>query len=148
MKIIVAIDGEQSAQTALAHILKEKYTADTEIHLIHVVVPGFADVSVEGIPDNIAAECKEERSVLDHMARTLKESLDIDATAEILRGDAADAIAQACKQFGADEAIVSSHGRHGFARLWHGSVADEIVDAAPCTVVVLKMQQDGTLVAR
>jgi hypothetical protein len=34
-----------------------------------------------------------------------------------------------------------SHARHGFSRLWYGSVADEIVDAAPCAVLVLKMPQ-------
>ena len=76
------------------------------------------------------------------MARKLKESLNINATAEIFTGEeTAEVIAQACKQFGADEVIVPSHARHGFSRLWFGSVADEIVDAAPCTVVVLKMPQ-------
>lgn len=142
MKLVVAIDGEQSANTALAHILKEKYASDTQIHLIHVIVPGFADAPVAGFPDVVAQERKEEQVVLDHMARTLKESLNIDATADVLTGETAEVIAQACKQFGADEAIVPSHARHGFSRLWFGSVADEIVDAAPCTVVVLKMPQD------
>jgi len=148
MKIIVAIDGEESAQTALKHILDQKFSSDTEIHLIHVIVPGFADASVAGIPDVVALERQEEQGVLNKMANTLKESLNITATVDILTGDAADVIAKACKEFGADEAIVSSHGRHGFSRLWFGSVADEIVDAAPCTVVVLKMQHDGTLSAK
>jgi nucleotide-binding universal stress UspA family protein len=142
MKLVVAIDGEESAQSALAHILKTKYASDTEIHLIHVLVPGFADAPVEGIPDVVAEERNEEQAVLDHMAKMLKESLNIDVTAEILTGETAEVIAQACKQFGADEVIVPSHARHGFSRLWFGSVADEIVDAAPCTVVVLKMPKD------
>jgi nucleotide-binding universal stress UspA family protein len=142
MKLVVAIDGEESAQSALAHILKEKYVSETEIHLIHVLVPGFADAPVEGIPDVVAEEREEEQTVLDHMASTLKKSLNINATVEILKGETAEVIAQACKQFSADEVIVPSHARHGFSRLWFGSVADEIVDAAPCTVVVLKMPKD------
>ena len=141
MKLVVAIDGEESAKSALAHILTEKYAADTEIHLIHVIVPGFADAPVAGIPDVVAEERDEEQTVLDHMASTLKESLNIKATAEILSGETAEVIAQACKQFGADEVIVPSHARHGFSRLWFGSVAEEIVDAAPCSGVVLKMPQ-------
>jgi nucleotide-binding universal stress UspA family protein len=145
MKLVVAIDGEQSAKTALEHILKEKYAADTEIHLIHVIVPGFADAPVAGIPDVVGEERDEEQLVLDHMAGALKESLNINATAAVLKGETAEVIAQACKQFGADEVIVPSHARHGFSRLWFGSVADEIVDAAPCTVVVLKMPQDKSL---
>ena len=144
MKLVVAIDGKASAKSALEHILKEKYADDTQIHLIHVLVPGFADSPVEGIPDVVAEERKEEQQVLDHLARTIKESLNINATAEILAGQTtAEVIAQACKQFDADEVIVPSHARHGFSHLWFGSVADEIVDAAPCTVIVLKMPQDS-----
>jgi nucleotide-binding universal stress UspA family protein len=142
MKVVVAIDGAQSAKSALEYILKEKYSKDTEIHLIHVIVSGFADVKVEGIPDVIAEETKEEQVVLDQMADTLKELLHINITTDIVKGETAEVIAQACKQFGADQVIVPSHARHGFSRLWFGSVADEIVDAAPCTVVVLKMPQD------
>lgn len=142
MKLVVAIDGEQSAKTALAHILKGKYSGDTEIHLIHVIPPGFADVPVEGIPDVVAEERNEEQALLDHMAQTLKDRLNINATADVLTGDIAEVISQACKQFDADEAIVPSHARHGFSRLWSGSVAEEIVDAAPCSVLVLKMPQD------
>jgi nucleotide-binding universal stress UspA family protein len=144
MKLVVAIDGEQCAKSALAYILKEKYASDTQIHLIHVIVPSFADAPVAGIPDVVAQEREEEQTVLDDMARKLKESLNINATAGILIGETAHVIAQACKQFDADEVIVPSHARHGFSRLWFGSVADEIVDAAPCTVVVLKMPQDKT----
>jgi nucleotide-binding universal stress UspA family protein len=144
MKLVVAIDGGQSAKSALEHILKEKwqYTSDTQVHLVHVIVPGFADSPVAGIPDVVEQEKEEEQKVLDHMAAALKESLNIDATCEILEGEtAADVIAQACKKFDADEVIVPSHARHGFSRLWFGSVADEIVDAVDCTVIVLKMQE-------
>ncbi len=148
MKLVVAIDGEQSAQTALEHILKEKYASDTEMHLIHVIVPGFADAPNEGIPDVVAIEKKEEQAVLDNMARKLKESLNINASLEILEGETAQVISHACKQFDADEVIVPSHARHGFSRLWFGSVAEEIVGAAPCTVMVLKMPQDKAVSSR
>ncbi|CAN5513348.1 hypothetical protein BH10CYA1_BH10CYA1_53220 [soil metagenome] len=141
MKLVVAIDGQQSATTALEHIFNGKYSADTEIHLIHVIVPGFADVPVEGIPDVVQEERTEEQGVLDEMARALKEKLSATVTTDIMTGETATVIAEACKKIGADQVIVPSHARHGFSRLWFGSVADDIVDAAPCTVVVLKMPQ-------
>ena len=144
MKLVVAIDGEQCAKSALDYILKEKYSQDTEIHLIHVIVPGFADAMVEGIPDVVAEEREEEKAVLNQMTRTLKKSLYINVTTDIVTGETAEVIAQACRKFGADQVIVPSHARYGFSRLCFGSVADEIVDAAPCTVVVLKMPQDTT----
>lgn len=144
MKIVVAIDGKQSAKTALDHILGLKYEDGVEIHLVHVIVPGFADAPVAGIPDVVAEERAEEQAVLDDMARVLSERMKARVTSSILTGETADLIARVCKETGADEALVPSHARHGFSRLWFGSVADEIVDAAPCTVVVLKMPQDAS----
>ena len=142
MKLVIAIDGQQSAETAFDHISKEKYDAEAEIHLVHVLVPGFADAPVEGIPDVVAEERKEELAVLDNLAHSLKEKLQVTVvTTEVLRGEIADVIADACERFSADEVIVPSHARHGFSRIWFGSVADDIVDAAPCTVIVLKMPQ-------
>lgn len=145
MKLVVAIDGEESAKSALAHILKEKYASNTQVHLIHVIVPGFADVSVEGIPNPAAAERTEEQAVLNKMVASLKESLKINATAEVLTGETAEVIAQACEQFEADEVIVPSHHRHGFSRFWFGSIADDIVDVAPCTTIVLQMPKEKKL---
>ena len=139
MKLVVAIDGEQGANSALDYMVKEQYAGDTEVHLIHVLVDGFADVGVEGIPDRAAEEICEEQSVLKNMAQGLKDKLNIVASTEIVKGEVADVIARTCKQYGAEAVLVPSHARHGFSRLWFGSVADEIVDAAPCTVVVLKM---------
>ncbi len=143
MKLVVAIDGRQSAETALEHIVNAKYGAETQIHLVHVLVPGFADAPVDGIPDVVAKEKNEEEVVLDDMVRALKEKIGATATAAILSGEIAEVVAAECKQFGADEAIVPGHARHGFSRLWFGSIADEIVDAAPCTVVVLKMPHEN-----
>lgn len=145
MKLVVAIDDENSAKSALEYILKEKYAAETKIHLVHVLVPVFADAVVEGIPDVLGEDRKEAQVVLEQMERTLKASSHTNITTEIIPGEIAEVIAQVCKQFGADQVIVPSHARHGFSRLWFGSVADEIVDAAPCTVVVLKMPKDTTM---
>jgi nucleotide-binding universal stress UspA family protein len=142
MILVVAIDGAESAKSAFAHITQEKYDSSTQIHLVHVIVPGFADVAVEGIPDVVAQERSEEQAVLNQMVRNIKDSLSINATAEIRTGETADVIAKACEEYNADQCIVPSHARHGFSRLWFGSIADEIVDAAPCTVIVLKMPQD------
>jgi len=140
MKIVVAVDTEESAKSALDYILKEKYPSDTQIHLIHVIVPGFAEAHVAGIPDVVEEEETKEKKILGDMVVTIKQSLNIDATAKILTGETATLIAEECKQFGADLVVVPSHARHGFSRLWFGSVADEIADAAPCAVIILKME--------
>ena len=142
MILVVAIDGQESANTALDYILKANYSRDTAIHLVHVIVPGFADAPVEGIPDVVAEERKEEQTILQQMATTLKDKLGAAVTTDILSGETADVIAEVCKQRDADEVIVPSHARHGFSRFWFGSVADEIADEAPCSALILKMAQN------
>ena len=141
MKVIVAIDSEQSATTAVEHIQKRTYQEGTEILLVHVVVPGFADAPAEGIPDVVAQEWKDEQRVLDEPAETLRKQTGLEVSTDILSGETTDSLARLARVLPADEIIVPSHGRHGFERFWFGSVADDIVDSAPCTVVVLKMPQ-------
>ncbi len=142
MKLLVAIDGKDSAKTALEYIIKRNYDSSTQIHLLHVMVPGFADAPVEGIPDVVAIEKSEEQGVLNQLAKALETELNFTATTHLMSGETAEVVAEACKQFKADELIVPSHHRHGFSRLWFGSVADEIVDAADCTAIVLNIPEN------
>jgi len=139
MKVVVAIDSEQSAQVAMDYIAAGKYDKETQIKLVHVLVPGFADSHYEGIPDVVAEETDMELLLLAKTAKSLAAKTGAQISSAILSGEAADTIAKACRDFGADEVIVPSHARNGFSRLWFGSLADEIVDAAPCTTIVLKM---------
>ncbi|HEY9786817.1 MAG TPA: universal stress protein [Candidatus Obscuribacterales bacterium] len=141
MNVIVAIDSAQSAETALKFLKDCKYGPPDHIHLVHVIVPGFADAKVAGIPDVVAEERSTEQKLLDALSATIKNNLGAEVTTDILAGDVGSVIADVCRRFDADEVIVPSHARHGFSRLWFGSVADEIVDEAPCTVIVLKMPQ-------
>ncbi|MBY0548323.1 MAG: universal stress protein [Candidatus Obscuribacterales bacterium] len=142
MKVVVAIDGQQSADSVLQHVAERNYGPETQVHLIHVITPMFADTHVDGIPDVVADEKKEEKTVLDNLAKGLKDKLGITATSAILSGETASVIAEECKRLSADELIVPSHHRHGFSRLWFGSVADAIVDAAPCATLVLNLPQE------
>ena len=142
MKVVIAIDGQQSADSVLQHVVERNYGPETQVHLIHVIPPMFADTHVEGIPDVVADEKKEEETILDNLAKGLKEKLGITATTAILSGEVAPTVSEVCKSLNADELIVPSHHRHGFSRLWFGSVADALVDAVPCAALVLKMPQE------
>src|SRR5277367_2267361 len=108
MKLVVAIDGKESAKAALDFVFKGKYDSDTEIHLVHALVPGFADISVEGIPDVTKQARIEEQALLDEMTKAIKEKLSVQVTTDIVAGEVAPVIADACKKFDADEVIVPS----------------------------------------
>ena len=139
MRIVVAIDGLDSAKTALRFIRRRKYDSDLFVHLVHAVVPGFADVAAQGIPDVVRKEESASENLLQRVADELRKRHQATVTFEIATGEADNAIANACKNFGADEVILPSHLRHGFSKFWFGSVAEEIAAIAPCTALVLKM---------
>ena len=138
MKVVVAVDGSKSADAALEHILNSNYNSSTEFHLLHVVVPGFAEMAVAGIPDVVANEKAEEQIVLNGMESLLTEKLGARVSTQIVEGEVADTVTKVCNRINADEVIVPSHCRQGFSRFWLGSLAEEIVAAAPCSVLVLK----------
>ncbi|MGD9683713.1 MAG: universal stress protein, partial [Candidatus Obscuribacterales bacterium] len=60
----------------------------------------------------------------------------------VLPGSPAEAICQEARDVGADLIIMGSHGREGFSRLFLGSVAEDVLKQAPCSVAVIKELQD------
>lgn len=64
----------------------------------------------------------------------------VDATADVVRGDAVGAIIDAARRFQADLVIVGTHGRRGMEAFWAGSVAPRLVGrvAVPLLLVPVK----------
>jgi len=56
----------------------------------------------------------------------------------VRRGDPSHEIVEEAKSWGADLIVVGSHGRTGMQRLLLGSVAEQVVRHAPCSVEVVR----------
>jgi len=56
----------------------------------------------------------------------------------LLSGDPAAAVAELARHENADLIVMSSHGRSGFGRLLMGSIAEGVMRAAPCPVLIVK----------
>ena len=56
----------------------------------------------------------------------------------LLTGDLAPAIAELASREQVDLIVMSSHGRSGFGRLLMGSIAEGVMRAAPCPVLIVK----------
>jgi nucleotide-binding universal stress UspA family protein len=56
----------------------------------------------------------------------------------LLTGDTASAVAELARREGVDLIVMSSHGRSGFGRLLMGSVAEGVMRAAPCPILIVK----------
>jgi nucleotide-binding universal stress UspA family protein len=57
----------------------------------------------------------------------------------LVEGDTARAILQEAGEMNCDAIVMGTHGRTGLRRLILGSIAEEVVRKAPCSVVVVKM---------
>ena len=63
---------------------------------------------------------------------------DVDATARVATGYAAEEILDAAEKGGADMIIMGTHGRRGIDRILFGSVAEKVVKAAKCAVLTVR----------
>jgi nucleotide-binding universal stress UspA family protein len=75
------------------------------------------------------------------MRETMKRELErVGATGEtlVIDGSPASAIAEQAETLGAELIVVGTHGRTGFSRLALGSVAERVVRAAACSVLVVR----------
>ena len=62
----------------------------------------------------------------------------VDAVAEIDTGDPASRIIDYAADNAVDLIVMSTHGRTGLARWTHGSVANKVIQAAPCAVFTVR----------
>jgi nucleotide-binding universal stress UspA family protein len=62
----------------------------------------------------------------------------MDATGVILVGRPSEELVKLAEEKGANLIVMGTHGRAGFDRLLFGSVAHEVVRAAPCPVMTVR----------
>lgn len=115
-------------------------TPDTTVRVLHVVgtfVPPAAALldaggSLEGVREEVASRYQ---ALVESAAERLRRR-GITAEAVVKDGNPGKVIVNEAKDWGADVIVVGSHGHSGLERLLMGSVAQYVVDHAPCSVEV------------
>lgn len=146
MKILVATDGSKFGTAALEEACNlASHMPDTEVKVLtsyelpgpiaaepYISVPIYTQEIVDGL--STAAE-----SVLACARRTVVRNCPaVPVNTCEARGSAASAIVDEAVAWNADLIVVGSHG-HGFwGRTLLGSVSDEVVHHAPCSVMVVR----------
>jgi nucleotide-binding universal stress UspA family protein len=138
-KVLVPLDGSQLAECALPHVKKmarEGYVG--EIILLHVIdihpialVEGFDIATIQ--KSNF--DCS--RSYLDQLqAQFRKEGIEVKT--ELLKGSAAQEIAEYANQQGVDLIVIATHGYTGMKRLMFGSVALMVLHESHVPVLLIR----------
>jgi nucleotide-binding universal stress UspA family protein len=140
--ILVPLDGSPIAAQALDHAkLIGKATGATLLLL--GAVPDVTDL-ITGVGDTLPLwmeeHLQEEKDRLSAYLETVAQQYAASGGAvrtKVVNGRAAEEILHTCTDEKADLIIMASHGRSGLQRLWYGSVATKVVNAAPVPLLVI-----------
>jgi len=142
-KVVVAVHDEAMALSMVDFMEKHKWPLRTQVHLLHVIEPNPLKrpllLPEEAIVDLSKDEEAQAIELLNTLCRKLYRSVPgIRIKRYLRRGIAKTEITKLAARLRADFIIVGSHGRRGLERLLLGSVASDVVNAAPCSTVVLR----------
>jgi type II secretory ATPase GspE/PulE/Tfp pilus assembly ATPase PilB-like protein/nucleotide-binding universal stress UspA family protein len=133
-RILVPCDFSRYSDAAIKRASDLAMAAEAEIHLLHVV----AD------PPLLGGRAEPEADRLRHAREQLDKQLDPHVVVQLcvqraaVRGTPHREICRYAQQHDIDLIVMGTHGRTGFAHVAIGSVAERVVAAAPCPVLVIR----------
>ena len=143
MRALLAYDGSAGADEAVGLAAAMDWPSNSALRVVSVFEPLMTPIA--GSWDGGAAMAPEVDESMtayatDRMRAVLVrlDSPDRSVESKVLRGRVADAIIDDARDFRADVVIVGSRGHGTIASLLLGSVSSEVVDQAPCPVLVAR----------
>jgi len=140
--ILMPVDFSPHARLAAAHAAQLATTHDATLHLLHVLEePRFPSFYGAGSavmydePPDLEARAHE---ALDELASTITDGSGLRVQRHVATGKAGPAILETAESLGVDLIVIAGLGRTGLDRLLLGSVAQDVVQHAPCSVFVVK----------
>lgn len=139
-KILVPLDGSQTAEAVLVHAKALAYSEGAEIVLLSVAANPALEFAFED--PTLAAqivsdqEAKVKTYMVDAEAKLKGEGFKVSAI--VREGSVADTILDVAGEIGADVIAMSTHGRTGPARWLIGSVADRVVRNSKIPVMLIR----------
>lgn len=134
--VLVALDGSEIQERVIQSLEELQLQPTTKIVLAHVIpaidlsqeIASDRPQAVEGLP-----YLQVEKQLQSYQARLPGES-----TIEIVTGDPAEEIIRLANIYQADLIAIGSRGLTGVKRIIQGSVSSQVVENAPCSVMVVK----------
>ena len=112
-----------------------RYSAG-KIFLLHVVPMTLQHRGLSTTVDSHRSQGIGARARLEEIAIVHAEGTTYDLLTRL--GDPAQEILKAAKQLAADVIVMTTHGRTGFSRALHDSVAEDVIREAVCSVLVVR----------
>ncbi len=151
MKIILATDGTKYSDAAAEMLNKINIGDGDEVKIVSVVdlaVPLAVDVYGGYLPDTTELEKIAKENALKILgqaadrAKAILGSKRVTVTTEVLFGSPESRIVETAEETHAELIVMGSHGYKSWERLLLGSVSNSVVHHAPCSVMVVRMNDD------
>ncbi len=149
MRVLIAYDGSPGSDEAVALAAALNWPAGSELRLVAVVEPAWTHV---GPPPGIVPAPEVDAAIAGmHEERVASASRALAAaeretTGVVLYGRPATVLVDEAASFAADLVVAGSRGQGRIARLLLGSVSAELVDNAPCPVLVARTDRLNSVV--
>ena len=153
MRILLAVDGSHSSDRATELVSTFPLPPESVIHVVAVQQPfvdvlamSWASVGESGIGDETEEEqdARHLKEAIERAEITLKRP-DLTLEGFLVRGRPASAIVDEAGAMKADLVVLGSRGHGTIATMVLGSTASEVVDHAPCPVLVARSGTLGTV---
>jgi nucleotide-binding universal stress UspA family protein len=149
-KILHPTDFSECSKHALAHAVRMARRHDAVLHLLNVA-PGMGDDPVRtafslgaGEEADFETIAEQTRARMGELAEAAGTD-DLDVSFEHRRGIApGPVINDYASEQDIDLIVMGTHGRRGVGRFVLGSVAEEVVRQAPCSVMTVRADDTGT----
>jgi len=154
MRILLAVDGSAPAERAAALIASMSWTAGDRLRILSVA-PARGEVfgAIWGAPLPADADAIEADVIERHRGAVARAEEEIGATrgdlemaSAVLRGRPASVIVDQARASSTDLIVIGHRGLGAWESRLLGSVSAEVVDQAPCPVLVVRDDQLGPVV--
>ena len=143
MKILIAIDGSDFSQAALQSVIVRPWPPNTEVRVLNVVEPPslLMEREMAGYDPEFEAVWKalrEQAKALVTKAAEKVRGAKLNVLTALVEGDPKSQIIDAAHDWHADMIVLGSHGRKGLNRFLMGSVSQDVVRHAHCSVEIVR----------
>jgi len=153
--ILVPLDGTPFGDHALPCAVRIAEATGAALELLHVHRYVERDPGLSTMPQyqfqHIArtnveydrARADEEVALLERRAADIRHRFHLQVHTRVVDGHTAAAVAEEAARIGADLVVLSSHGRTGLDRVWHGSMAAALISRVDVPVLCVRPLDDA-----
>ncbi|MGZ3586369.1 MAG: universal stress protein [Candidatus Limnocylindrales bacterium] len=148
MRVLVATDGSHAAEHAVSLVKNVEWPAGSAIRVVAVLdehpdMFGSPLAEADAGYGRLEDEAEREYEAIVARALTRLDQPDLEVTGEVLEGRPATRIVHAAGDWHADLVVLGHRGLGPFRTMLLGSVSAEVVDHAPCPVLVARRDSVG-----